>query len=87
MFDVDRIVLEEAREKLGQASDASTATRGRPEVRAGQPHGSVLDSRSSTLEGAPPDKGRDGESHSAHQGASPSVSPFIGCSTMLVDGL
>ncbi|CAM9362196.1 unnamed protein product, partial [Pylaiella littoralis] len=70
-----RIVLEEAREKLGQASDASTATRGRPEVRAGQPHGRVLDSRSSTLEGAPPDKGRDGESHSAHQGASASVSP------------
>lgn len=70
------MVLEEAREKLGQDSDAFTATRGRPEVRVGQ-QGSVLDSRGSTLSGAPPRPGRDGEGR-AEQSASPSVSPLTG---------
>lgn len=72
------MVLEEAREKLGQDRDAFTATRGRPENRVGQHQGSVLDSRGSTVEGAPRRTGRDGQSHSIRQSASPSVSPRTG---------
>lgn len=64
MQHVYRMVLEEAREKLGQESDALTTPRDRPEVRMGQHQGSLLNLRGSTLEGAPPRTGPDGEGHS-----------------------
>lgn len=65
---VYRMVLEEARAKLGQDNDAFTSTTGWQEVHRGQ-QGTLLDSRGSTLEGISPRAGK-GENH-AGQSASP----------------
>jgi len=63
------MVLEEARAKLGQDSEAAAATAGREEVRTGREGGSP-DSRGSLTRA-----GREGEGH-AEQELSPGVSPL-----------